>query len=203
MPSDPLTKAEARALVDMATRIGTPYTRARDAAAYAVLYRCGVRSEEAALLDLSDLREGRIAQDGEEVEVWSLRVRFPKGWRRRTRPAKPREMGVDPGTLAVLEAWLEVRGRAPGPLFQTTTGRRLDPSHWRRKIKRAASSARIEKRVHCHGLRHTYARMLHDEGVSIALIQQLLGHRDLSTTAIYLGSLGNPEAVAATARRDW
>lgn len=195
MASDPLTKAEALALVDMAARIGTEWTRARDSAAYAVLYRCGIRSEECVLLDSSDIRE----LDG----VRSLRVRFPKGWKRAKRPAKPREVGLDPGTWNRIEQWIEIRGEGSGPLFCTPNGRRLATSHWRRKIKRAATSAKIDKRVHCHGLRHTFARMLHDEGVSLPLIQQLLGHKDLSTTAIYLSSLGNPEAVAATAEREW
>ncbi len=194
MSTEPLTRDEARRLVTMAGMIGTTWTRARDAAAYAVLYRCGIRSHEAVMLDLDDLRdEGNL----------SLRVRFPKGVNRARQPAQPREVGVDRGTGGLLENWLQLRGRTAGPLFCTPDWQRIGTSHWRHKIKRAARAAQISKRVHCHGLRHTYARMLHDEGVSVRLIQGALGHRSLNTTAIYLGSLGNPEVVAATVGREW
>lgn len=195
MPTDPLTREEAKRLVEMAGEIGTPWTAPRDEAAYAVLYRCGVRSEEATRLELSDIRE--------TDRGWSLRVRYPKGRKRSRNPAKPREVGLDDGTRRILDRWLEIRGRGPGPLFCTESGGRLLTSHWRRKIKSVARGAKIEKRVHCHGLRHTYARMLHDEGVSVALISRALGHRNLATTAEYLGSLGSPEVVEATAGREW
>jgi integrase/recombinase XerC len=195
MASEPLTRDEAKRLVTVAGMIGTDWTKVRDQAAFAVLYRCGIRSNEAVMLELHDLHE-----DAGQV---SIRIRFPKGWNRKTRPTPPREVGVDAGTRALLEVWLELRGGTSGPLFCTPAFERLDTSHWRRKIKKAANGAKISKRVHLHGLRHTYARMLHDEGVSVRLIQGALGHRSLDTTAIYLGSLGSPEVVAATVGREW
>lgn len=195
MPTDPLTREEAKRLVEMAGEIGTEWTAPRDQAAFAVLYRCGVRSEEATRLEVSDIRE--------TDRGWALRVRFPKGGKRSRRPTPPREVGLDDGTRAILDVWLKVRGSRPGPLFCTEDGGRLGTNHWRRKIKSVARGAQIEKRVHCHGLRHTYARMLHDEGVSVALISKALGHRNLATTAEYLGSLGSPEVVEATAGREW
>ena len=43
--------------------------------------------------------------------------------------------------------------------------------------------------MHCHGLRHTAAKEWHLRGVPVAVIQRLLGHAALSTTAVYLSTL--------------
>ena len=196
MNADPLTKLEASALVEATGWIGQPFTAKRDQAAIAVMYRCGLRSNECAMLDLSDIRESDI----QGVAMQSLRVRFPKGV---NRGATAREVGLDEGTLSFLGAWMQLRGQCPGPLFCTEDWQRLDTSHWRRKIKKSARAAGITKRVHLHGLRHTFARMLHDEGTSVKLIKDALGHSSLATTDIYLGSLGSPEVIAATQGREW
>ncbi len=196
MGSDPLTKAEARSLVEATGWIGLPFHAKRDQAAIAVMYRCGLRSNECRMLDLTDLRECEI----KGVEMRSLRIRFPKGVER---GVIAREVGVDKGTLDYINAWLELRGECPGPLFVTEDWQRVDKSQWRRKIKKSAKAAGITKRVHLHGLRHTFARMLHDEGVSMKLIKDSLGHRSLETTDVYLRSLGSPDVIAATHGREW
>src|SRR5882724_10704911 len=48
------------------------------------------------------------------------------------------------------------------------------------------SIAGIHKRVHAHGLRHTHAAQLQEEGVDIGIISKQLGHASISTTARYL-----------------
>lgn len=191
MASDPLTRDEARRLVEATGTFGNPFTRVRDMAAMAVLYRCGLRSNEASMLELDDLREG---------DAPSVRVRFPKGWKRGT---PPREVGLDQGAIGFIDRWLEVRGRDPGPLFCTSKGERVSPAFWRYKIKLSAKAAGITRRVHLHGLRHTFAQMLDAEGVSVRVIRDALGHRSLATTDVYLGSLGSPEVVKATIGREW
>lgn len=193
MAGSALTREEARALVDGATRVGRRFTALRDAAMFAVMYRCGLRSQEVSMLDLDDLELG-------DAGLWSIVVRYPKGWRRGT---PPRTVGVDAGLLELLEAWLKHRGRAPGPLFCTRTGERVIPEHLRRKIKQAAKAAGLRKRVHCHGLRHTFAVQLDDEGVSMKTIQDSLGHRSLATTGIYLARHSSKRVVEATSRREW
>jgi len=52
-------------------------------------------------------------------------------------------------------------------------------------IKRAAKKAGIQKNVHCHTLRHSFATHLLESGVDIRKIQVLLGHENLATTEIY------------------
>ena len=64
-------------------------------------------------------------------------------------------------------------------------------------IRRRAKRAGIEKRVHAHGLRHSYADHLRRSGVDIVVIQRLLGHASLQTTARYLDHVSPVEAVRA------
>src|SRR5215831_15909981 len=64
---------------------------------------------------------------------------------------------------------------APGRLARTPSGARL-----------AVRAAGIKRQVHPHGLRHSYATRLLEQGTEARVVQILLGHVNIATTAIYL-----------------
>ncbi len=71
------------------------------------------------------------------------------------------------------------------PLFRNLKGKRLTPRGVQLIVKEKAIKAGITKNVTPHVLRHTFATHLLNQGMDLRLIQQLLGHANLSTTQIY------------------
>jgi site-specific recombinase XerD len=78
----------------------------------------------------------------------------------------------------------------------------LSPQYVRLMMQRLAAGAGIEKRVHPHGLRHTFAVELDAAGTSLSVISKLLGHSSVPTTARYLDHLTNGQAIAALGHVD-
>jgi site-specific recombinase XerD len=186
LPPELLTAAEVRAL--LAACSTTAPTGLRNRALVAVLYRAGLRLDEA--LSLSPA--GVDAADG------VLHV----GHRGAGRVA-----GIDPGALAVVEQWIRARARlgvpAEAPLFCTLSGGPLHPAYVRQLLPRLAAKAGVGKRVHAQGLRHTHAAELAAEGHPAELIQAQLGHESLASTDRYLRRTSPAQRLAALKRREW
>ena len=142
-------------------------TGARDRALLELLYASGLRVAEGCGLDLEDLDEVRH----------TVRV-LGKGDRERVVP-------VGETALGALAAYLELRGRRRGPLFLNARGGRLTPRSARRIVRARARQAGIGQRVTPHTLRHSFATHMLGAGADLRLIQELLGHRRLSTTQRY------------------
>ena len=128
----------------------------------------------------------------------TIRVLLGKG-------KKSRVVVIDEQAAAELQAWLSERSKLDGvtghrPIFCTLKGGKINPAQIREKLPRLASKAGITKRVHPHGLRHTGASELVEEGIALVDIQGQLGHASAATTDRYLHSL-NPTARAERLRR--
>lgn len=163
----------------------------RHAALLAVYYRAGLRANEALALTTDDLIQRKSLV---------VRVSVPKGF---ARGAPQREIGLDWKAEMLMRKWLEVRGDAPGFLFCTKAGGRVDHGYVRNVLYKLRDKAGIRGRVHLHGLRHTFARELYEEGAGIRVIQLALGHSNLSVTDTYLQSIGATEVIEKTAKREW
>ncbi|HAR20030.1 MAG TPA: integrase, partial [Cytophagales bacterium] len=70
-------------------------------------------------------------------------------------------------------------------LFEGTHGGQYSIRSVQAVFKSAMQKAKINKKIGIHSLRHSYATHLMEQGTSINLIQQLLGHNDIKTTQIY------------------
>jgi integrase/recombinase XerD len=98
---------------------------------------------------------------------------------------KDRYVMLSPHLLELLRAWW----RAAGPQGWLFPGRdRVQPMTTRqlnRACHAAADRAGIDKRVSLHTLRHSFATHLLEQNVDIRVIQVLLGHAKLDSTALY------------------
>jgi len=187
-PPEVLTEPEAIALIK-ACSTRAP-TGVRNRALIAVLWRSGLRISEALQLELRDV----------DLQAGSLRVRHGKG-------DKSRTVGVDEQTAALLARWIDRRRKlSPGaraPVFCTLAGGRIDPSYVRHLLPRLAARAGLDRRVHAHGLRHTYASELARERTPINVIRDALGHTSLAVTDRYLRDVAPMHVIDTIRARRW
>jgi site-specific recombinase XerD len=162
----------------------------RNRALIAVLYRAGLRVNEARHLRSKDIDPGH----------GMIRVLFGKGQRART-------VGIDQGGIDFIEAWQRERSGYDypddAPLFCTSTGRLLGPSSIRTFITRVGKEVGITKRVHPHGFRHAFAFELVMEGVPLPIIQIQLGHVWATSTCSYINHIAPTEVISRIRERTW
>ncbi len=180
-PAEALAREEVEALL---AACPSGFYGRRLAAIIAVLWRCGLRCNEALSLRRIDLN----------LLHGTVRVLSPKG---ASLGKKPRIVGIDQVCQPFLENWLEVRGDDIfSPLFCTLAGRRVATSRIREALpKLAAASGQRGRRVSPHSLRHSFATDLVHEGRPLNFISQCLGHTSLRTTERYLHNLCPADVV--------
>jgi len=142
--------------------------------ALSAAYGAGLRASEVVALKVTDIDSHRM----------TLRIEQGKG-------SKDRYAMLPPVLLERLRGWWRV-ARAQGKMLdggwlfpgqnpiESLTCRQLN-----RAVHAAAQAANIDKRVSMHTLRHSFATHLLEQKVDIRVIQVLLGHKKLETTALY------------------
>jgi integrase/recombinase XerD len=138
-------------------------------AALSVAYGSGLRASEVVGLKVGDIDSGR------------MRIRVEQGKGRRDRDAL-----LSPHLLGVLRNWWRL-ARPPVWLFpnQHTPLSPVTARALNRAFHEAVRKAGISKPVSLHTLRHCFATHLLEQKVDVRVIQVLLGHKKLETTAVY------------------
>ena len=145
----------------------------RDRAMLEFLYASGLRVSEIVGLNLDN-----VTIETREIRVWG------KG-------SKERMVLIGKPAASALDIYLrDGRRRLLGKsrteaLFINRYGRRLSERFLQKAISKYAIKAGLEKRVFPHMVRHSFATHLLDGGADLRVVQELLGHADLSTTQIY------------------
>ena len=163
-----------------------------------VLYRAGLRVQEAANLTVDDVN----------LEKGFVYVQQGKGGRDRVIP-------LDPETITWCKRWLERRGKVilaasgSGPdciwFFPTLKGTQIEQRYIRFMVADYSKKANVylmngQKKtvIHPHTLRHCCFTELLEDGFTIREVQEIAGHSSIQTTAVYLSV--RPEQLAAKMR---
>lgn len=162
-----LSRDEVRRLIAAASNL-------KHQTALSLAYGTGLRASEVVALRVGDIDSQRMI----------LRVEQGKG-------RKDRYAMLSPVLLERLRAWWRV-ARAQGKMLDggwlfpgLNPIESLSTRQLNRAIHAAAEAAQIDKRVSMHTLRHSFATHLLEQKVDIRVIQVLLGHKRLDTTALY------------------
>jgi site-specific recombinase XerD len=139
----------------------------RDYALVVLLALTGMRVSEALGADIGDL--------GHERGHRTLSITRKGG--------RMQRMALPPRAAEAIDAL--IGDRDDGPIFATSTGRRLDRSAAGRTVSRLARVAGVPERVSPHSLRHSWVTVALDAGVPLHVVQDGAGHRSPATTRRY------------------
>ncbi|GHT54838.1 tyrosine recombinase XerC [Endomicrobiia bacterium] len=162
-----LTENETQALFNLTD------TKLRDRVMIELLYSCGLRIEELMSLNLKDI----------DFILNTVTV-VGKGRKERIVP-------IGNKALSVIRDYINERHSMglpydiKSPVFLSDHIKRLDQRTARRILHRWFVKAGLTKKVSPHTLRHTFATHMLDRGCDLRSVQEMLGHKNLSTTQIY------------------
>ncbi len=169
---DSLNEKDVQKLVESVN--GTTPLDRRDRAILELFYASGVR--------LSELADAKLEN-----------LSLEEGWIRVTgKGSKTRLSPVGAAACDSLAAWLEhgrpvlVKPKTQSHVFISKLGTRLTTARIQQIVKERAALCGLDPaRIHPHLLRHSFATHLLNNGADLRVIQEMLGHADISTTQIY------------------
>ncbi len=133
-----------------------------------LMYACGMRVSEIANLKIRDFNfQEKI------------------GYIRKAKGKKDRIFNIPEFLEKKLKKHIEEQRNLKKEFVFSGRNGKMTSRNLQKIVSRAAKKANLQKDVHCHTLRHSFATHLLENGVDIRKIQELLGHADLSTTQIY------------------
>lgn len=191
LPAEPLSASEVYALMDANTG---RRAELRNRALLMLLWRSGLRCAEVLALKPKDV----------DLNRGVVTVLHGKGDKRRA-------VAIDEATCATLERWLAQRAELGLDERQyvfcvmagASAGEALHSGQVRTLLRTLGRDAAIVKRVHAHGLRHTYAAYLLQAGVPLPYIRAMLGHASLRVTERYCDHLAPIDALNRVRAVSW
>jgi integrase/recombinase XerC len=171
-----LTQNELEKIIVALCRAKDPLAAARNRAWIELVYSSGIRVAESAGMDIED------------IDFWNKTLRvIGKGNKERLVPVGSIALKAVREYLALRKADILIRNtRTRRPLFLNLRyGTRLTTRAMHQIIEKAAREAGVRRRIGPHVVRHTFATHLVDAGCDLRSVQEMLGHKSLSTTQIY------------------
>jgi len=153
--------------IDEVKKIISSIDNLKHKAIISTIYSCGLRISEAVNLEIKDI----------DSSAMTVKVVNAKG-------KNDRYVMLSPKLLELLREYF-VEYKPKKYLFTGQFGGFYSPRSIQQIFNKAVRIAGIKKRVTVHSLRHSFASHLLDNGTDIRFIQELLGHKHLSTTQIY------------------
>ncbi len=145
----------------------------RDQALLELLYATGMRASEAATVKVGHLNfeSGyiRVIGKGDKERIVPVGQHAKKSVQRYLDQARPQ--------------W--VKQASEDALFVTHLGRKMSRQTVWGILKKYSRLAKVKKKIYPHILRHSFATHLLENGADLRVVQELLGHSDISTTQIY------------------
>jgi len=171
---DYLTEAEVDAFLEVYPNSAKDPLDLRNRAILELLYASGLRVSELVNLPLT----------GVDFESEIIRV-VGKGSKTRLVPAGKIALRTLKRYLNEIRPQLVVKNPLCPVVFVSRNGKKLNREWIWSLVKTAAARANIQKNIHPHTLRHSFASHLLAHGADLRVIQEMLGHADISTTEVY------------------
>ncbi len=144
----------------------------RDKAMLEVMYATGIRVTELIKLDVSDVN----------IDLGIIKC---------TNEKKTRAIPLYPAALRALSSYLDnarnsmIADPNEKSLFVNISGVRMSRQGFWKILKHYQDTARIDKEITPHTLRHSFAVHLLENGADVSSVQELMGHSDISSTQVY------------------